>query len=485
MASVFKRHGAGNWLISYYDVASGRRREKSSGTTDKREAERYAATLEIDADLQDRGYVDAEQIRLRAQAEIPMEQHVAEYEAALEAKGDSAGHIEETATAIRQAMAATHTASITAIDAARLYTHLNELRSRPKRPIGNRSFNKRLTALRGFTRWLVKERRLAADPLTHLGKRDEDVDRRRVRRALDGEEIGRLIDAAATGPVRFDLAGEDRAMVYRVAVHTGFRRGELASLTPHSFDLDSDPPTVTVAAGYSKRRRQDVQPIREDLARVLRPWLEKKSASAQLWPLPRETAEMIQADLRSARARWITEAADPSQRRQRQASDFLAVLDGEGRVADFHGTRHTFVSHITNDPRVPMRQAKEAARHHSVTTTERYAHRLRVVGAPMHLDALPSLAAPTPHRQKALATGTYGPSEPQRKPQRAGHETERDGATGGEPNRAPFSFATAAQTAVATAESEKPPANAEGFGKRGGRDSNPQPPDRQSGTLTN
>jgi integrase len=72
-----------------------------------------------------------------------------------------------------------------------------------------------------------------------------------------------------------NMPGPDRAMAYRVALGTGFRAKELRSLTPASFDLDADPPTVTVTAGYSKRRRLDVQPIRPDLAELLRPWLAK------------------------------------------------------------------------------------------------------------------------------------------------------------------------------------------------------------------
>ena len=62
-----------------------------------------------------------------------------------------------------------------------------------------------------------------------------------------------------------------------MAAGTGFRANELRSLTPESFDLDADPPTVTVQAAYSKRRRDDVQPIRPDLADALRPWLASKA----------------------------------------------------------------------------------------------------------------------------------------------------------------------------------------------------------------
>lgn len=46
-------------------------------------------------------------------------------------------------------------------------------------------------------------------------------------------------------------------MLYRVASGTGFRANELRSITPESFDLDADPPTITLAAASRKRHRAD------------------------------------------------------------------------------------------------------------------------------------------------------------------------------------------------------------------------------------
>jgi hypothetical protein len=42
MASLFKRKGDRAWIISWFD-GQGRRRERSSRTTDRRAAERIAA----------------------------------------------------------------------------------------------------------------------------------------------------------------------------------------------------------------------------------------------------------------------------------------------------------------------------------------------------------------------------------------------------------------------------------------------------------
>ena len=69
-------------------------------------------------------------------------------------------------------------------------------------------------------------------------------------------------------------------MLYHLALGTGFRAAEIASLTRESFALDTDPPTVTVKAGYSKNRRGSVQPIRRDLAETLRAWLATRQLGA-------------------------------------------------------------------------------------------------------------------------------------------------------------------------------------------------------------
>ena len=70
-----------------------------------------------------------------------------------------------------------------------------------------------------------------------------------------------------------NLPGPDRSMAYLLALGTGSRVKELRSLRPESFELDDDPPTVTVHAARSQRRTTDTQPIRRDLAELVRAWL--------------------------------------------------------------------------------------------------------------------------------------------------------------------------------------------------------------------
>lgn len=125
-----------------------------------------------------------------------------------------------------------------------------------------------------------------------------DADRRHERRALTPDELLRLFQAAERGPVVLKVSGSDRAALYRLAAGTGFRANELRSLTFESFDLSADPPTVTVEAAYFKRRRDDAQPIRSDLAEALGAWLASKAPGSPVFGnLTKHTAVLIRRDL--------------------------------------------------------------------------------------------------------------------------------------------------------------------------------------------
>jgi hypothetical protein len=52
-----------------------------------------------------------------------------------------------------------------------------------------------LTAIKGFTRWLVRDRRAAENPLVHLSALNAETDVRRERRALSADEFRLSIEA--------------------------------------------------------------------------------------------------------------------------------------------------------------------------------------------------------------------------------------------------------------------------------------------------
>lgn len=165
-------------------------------------------------------------------------------------------------------------------------------------------------------------------------------------------------------------------MLHLLAAWTGYRKGEIGSLTLASFDLASDPATVTVAAGYSKRRRRDLQVLHPYVAAKICDWLAGKSVDAGtiLFPISRragsperDTAKMMERDLERARAEWLTEFPE-AERAKHAQSDYLRYKDREGRFADFHANRHTF---ITNLARVGVspNTVQELARHSDIRLT--------------------------------------------------------------------------------------------------------------------
>jgi len=227
-------------------------------------------------------------------------------------------------------------------------------------------------------------------------------------------------------------------MAYRLAVRTGFRLSELRSLTPGSFDLDSDPPTITVSAAYSKHRRQDIQPIRRNLAELIRPWLEDKPYRQPVLRLPDKAAQMLNADLRRARARWIGGVPGTAERHLRRESDFLRTVDHENRVCDFHAWRHTYITRLVTSG-ASVKVCQELARHSTPTLTiGQYAH-TRLHDLTSALDSLPGSGTPGREVAALQVTGIDNArpfsaesvqADPQQNPQQSGRVSQPRGAAG-------------------------------------------------------
>src|SRR5262249_5542294 len=159
-----------------------------------------------------------------------------------------------------------------------------------------------LQTIRQFCKWLCKERRLAENPVAHLTGLNVKLDRRHDRRNLDLAELRRLLGAARDGAKQHGLSGEDRAILYALAMASGLRAGGLASLAPESFDLDADPPTVRVRPGVVKNRKEVNLPLPPDVAEALRGYLVGKPAGRPVWPgyWSERAADMLKIDLEAA-----------------------------------------------------------------------------------------------------------------------------------------------------------------------------------------
>ena len=247
-----------------------------------------------------------------------------------------------------------------------------------------RRSNGYLTALKGFCRWMVDTGQATESPVQSLKKLNEKADVRRQRRAATPDELRKLIAITIEGPERFGMSGPERALLYRFCAETGLRANEVRTLTAGAVDRDAL--TVTVRAAYSKHRETDTVPLRPELAEALREHLSGKLPTAKVFGgryrrLTDKTADMLKADLETAG---------------------IAYEDEQGRVLDFHATRHTFITGLSH---APSRVAQKLARHKSSAQTDRYTH-VRLNDERAALEMLPDLSRPETQSQRA--TGTDG-----------------------------------------------------------------------------
>ncbi len=405
----------------------------------------------LKARLADIGVIDG----TRVSAAKPLEELLRDFARHLEAKERTAKHVGECEAMLKRVFDEGQFTVWSDITPGKVETYLKRLRDEG---LSVRRSNGYLTALKSFAGWMIDTRQASESPLRGLRKLNEKTDVRRERRAATPDELRKLIATTATSGESFGMDGQERSLLYRFCAETGLRANEARSLTARDFDLDGL--AVTVPAGYSKHRETDTVPLREELAEALRGHLSGKLPTGKAFGgsysrLTDRTAEMLQSDLEAAG---------------------VAYVDEHGRVLDFHGLRHSFVTNLSH---APSRVAQSLARHKTSAMTDRYTH-VRLNDERAALAMLPDLTV-RPSDEQARATGTDDAVVTDQQPYpidriHTADSGARFGALRGT-NRQVSPEVGANRNRVLDSENA--------VLQRGRRVSNPQPSDRQSDALTN
>ncbi len=338
---------------------------KSLGTRDKRVAEMRALQMIEREERKAVGLANP----FEENAERPLKEHIDEFCAFLKSRGVSKEHHRDRVHSLRTYLEMTKARTLPQIDLVEAQHWLAELAER----LSARTVNKRLASLRQFGNWLVRTRRWSHNPFEGLSPRNEETDRRRVRRALTDEEVERLLDAARRRPLerarvkrtrtgvtppqeaKLRRLGETRAYLYLFALGTGLRKGELRGLT--WADVDEERRTLTVRASITKSKKQTELPLRSDVADGLAEHRARVDG-AGLGTAPHDalfpgrlfpTHGTVNADLKHAR---------------------LDGEDDQGRIVDFHSLRVTMISRLSAAG-VHPRTAQALARHSRLELTMR------------------------------------------------------------------------------------------------------------------
>ena len=438
MASVFKRRGKANrggaYQISWVDH-TGKRRTKSSRTTDKAAAERIAAKFEADAALRRENVVDPTLDAISQEAQRSIKSHLADFEARLRAASRTEKHVVNTARIIRTLSVWAGFGVAAAISADGVNRYACHMKDKGR---AARTIQSHLTAIKGFTKWLTEQHKLSRDPLASVRKPNPNADRRRERRMLLPEEWPWLEAATLHGPERDGMDGTERMLLYRTAIESGLRSNELRSLTRGNLFLREDPPYITCKAGSTKNRKDAHQYIQRELAADLRTHVTAKAPKAPVFSMPHPTdvARMLRQDLAAARTAWLREARrDPDEYVTREQGDFLAATNYDGEVFDFHALRHTCGAWLAMSGAHP-KVIQSVMRHSAITLTmDTYGH--LVPG--QEADAVARLRGLMAPADALQATGTNDSAvEPrigaQHWAQQSRRETLRPAATGCRPD---------------------------------------------------
>ena len=308
--------------------------------------------------------------------------------------------------------------------------------------------------------------------------------------------------------------GHERALIYKTLVLTGLRKGELASITVGQLDLDAPMPSLVLEAADEKNREGSTIPLQADLVADLRGWLVDKAAALQeaareapvvrfeskhekgskrhqgdstgpegqsclplsavptlsadtpLFTIPRGLVNILDRDLRLAG---------------------IPKMDERGRTVDVHALRHTFGT-LLSVAGVKPRTAQAAMRHSRIDLTMNVYTDPKLLDVAGAIEALPALPLGNYGQTAAVvlsATGTDdstpSPLAPTLAPTTGKPCTLQsilDKAT----SAAEKSRATDAVAVSAYPVKRKDPLTTLVIGrsKRGRRESNPQPPDRQA-----
>ena len=323
------------------------------------------------------GLLDAE----RVSGGKLLSEHLADFEQYLLAKGDTTRHCRQVAEALRRVFDGCKFRTWNDISATRFLGYLAGEKQTGK--ISQRTFNFYVKVGKCFDKWMVQHKRASEYQLAVLPC-EKITEQKRKRRALEPDEIRRLLEATMASGESFRVSGAERALLYRFAIETGLRANELRSLKAVSFDFSNR--TLTVEASNSKNRTKSVLPLRRDTAAQLQQFVAGKLPQTQVFRVPVRTADMLYADLEAAK---------------------IDHNDNGRGVVDFHSLRHTTGSLLAASG-VHPKVAQSLMRHSDINLTmSRYTHTLTGQEA-QAINSLPDLLAPSSQSQRAAATGTDG-----------------------------------------------------------------------------
>lgn len=212
------------------------------------------------------------------------------------------------------------------------------------------SSNRRLSAMRRFYRWMIRQNRRAADPSAGL---DSARQAARFPKSLSEADVERLLGAPDCGSI---LGLRDRAML-ELLYASGLRVSELVAVKLHEASLTDQ--VVRIAMGKGAKTR--LVPFGEEAAA----WITRYLAEARPALLGARIADAL---FLTARGAGMTR------------HNFWHLVKRYAQVAEIlpaqlspHTLRHAFATHLLNHG-ADLRVVQMLLGHADISTTQIYTH---------------------------------------------------------------------------------------------------------------
>ena len=212
------------------------------------------------------------------------------------------------------------------------------------------SSNRRLSAMRRFYRWMIRQNRRAADPSAGL---DSARQAARFPKSLSEADVERLLGAPDCGSI---LGLRDRAML-ELLYASGLRVSELVAVKLHEASLTDQ--VVRIAMGKGAKTR--LVPFGEEAAA----WITRYMAEARPALLGARIADAL---FLTARGAGMTR------------HNFWHLVKRYAQVAEIlpgqlspHTLRHAFATHLLNHG-ADLRVVQMLLGHADISTTQIYTH---------------------------------------------------------------------------------------------------------------
>jgi integrase/recombinase XerC len=214
--------------------------------------------------------------------------------------------------------------------------------------ISPRSVNRKLSTLKTFAKYLIREGVLTSNPVDKVTKPKMN---RRIPSFIDRDRLNEALDSFQFGE---DYEGIRNQLIIEILYQTGMRRGELTGLKIGSIDFSNQQIRV-----LGKRNKERIIPILPDLTGRIRSYIDLRIRTFSGG---------------SEESLFLTSKGKPVYPRQiyRIVHDFLQLVTTLEKKGP-HLLRHTFATHLLNTG-ADINAIKELLGHANLSATQVYTH---------------------------------------------------------------------------------------------------------------